>query len=122
MRKLLFNCKDLDACKDICSISKRFAILLVMMVMVGSKALARFSEESINGFKYVLDSDTRTATLKDYTNKFATDIVVPESVKAVDGYTYKITAFGDYCFLDFENLISITIPSSVTSFLLLHWL
>ena len=96
-----FNCKDLDACKDICSISKRFAILLVMMVMVGSKALARFSEESINGFKYVLDSDTRTATLKDYTNKFATDIVVPESVKAVDGYTYKITAFGDYCFLDF---------------------
>ena len=77
MRKLLFNCKDLDACKDVCSISKRFAILLVMMVMVGSKALAGANFEVINGLKYLLEHDTKTATLLANTEKYAGDIVVP---------------------------------------------
>ena len=36
----LSNCKDLDVRKGTCGITKRFAILLVMMVMITSKALA----------------------------------------------------------------------------------
>ena len=112
----LSNCKDLDARKGTYGITKRFAILLVMMVMITSKALAGASFEVIDGFKYILDSDTKTATLVPNTEKYAGDeIVIPESVKAKDGNNYKITAFGDKCFLWCSGLTSITIPSSVTS-------
>ena len=111
----LSNCKDLDVRKVTCGITKRFAILLVMMVMITSKALAGASFEVIDGFKYILDSDTKTATLLPNTEKYAGDVVIPESVKAKDGNDYKITAFGDKCFCDCSFLTSITIPSSVTS-------
>lgn len=111
----LSNCKDLDVRKGTCCITKRFAILLVMMVMITSKALAGASFEVIDGFKYLLDSDTKTATLVPNTEKYAGDVVIPESVKAKDGNNYKITAFGDKCFLWCSGLTSITIPSSVTS-------
>ena len=113
----LSNCKDLDVRKGTCCITKRFAILLVMMVMITSKALAGASFEVIDGFKYILDSDTKTATLVPNTEKYAGDeIVIPESVKAKDGNGYKVTAFGDKCFSGCSGLTSITIPSSVTSF------
>ena len=111
----LSNCKDLDVRKGTCGITKRFAILLVMMVMITSKALAGASFEVIDGFKYLLDSDTKTATLVPNTEKYAGDVVIPESVKAKDGNDYKITAFGDKCFYNCSGLTSITIPSSVTS-------
>ena len=111
----LSNCKDLDVRKSTCGITKRFAILLVMLVMITSKALAGASFEVIGGFKYLLDSDTKTATLVPNTEKYAGDVVIPESVKAKDGNDYKITAFGDQCFDDCSGLTSITIPSSVTS-------
>ena len=111
----LSNCKDLDVRKGTCCITKRFAILLVMMVMITSKALAGASFEVIDGFKYLLDSDTKTATLVPNTEKYAGDVVIPESVKAKDGNNYKITAFGDKCFLWCSGLTSISIPSSVTS-------
>ncbi len=111
----LSNCKDLDVRKGTYGITKRFAILLVMMVMITSKALAGASFEVIDGFKYILDSDTKTATLLPNTEKYAGDVVIPESVKAKDGNDYRVTAFGDKCFYDCKGLTSITIPSSVTS-------
>ena len=111
----LSNCKDLDVRKGTCCITKRFAILLVMMVMITSKALAGASFEVIDGFKYLLDSDTKTATLVPNTEKYAGDVVIPGSVKAKDGNDYKVTAFGDKCFYQCSGLTSITIPSSVTS-------
>ena len=111
----LSNCKDLDVRKVTCGITKRFAILLVMLVMITSKALAGASFEVIGGFKYLLDSDTKTATLVPNTEKYAGDVVIPESVKAKDGNDYKVTAFGDECFDYCFDLTSITIPSSVTS-------
>ena len=111
----LSNCEDLDVRKGTCCITKRFAILLVMMVMITSKALAGASFEVIDGFKYILDSDTKTATLMPNTEKYAGDVVIPESVKAKDGNDYKITAIDDKCFYECSGLTSITIPLSVTS-------
>ena len=111
----LSNCKDLDVRKGTYGITKRFAILLFMMVMITSKALAGASFEVIDGFKYILDSGTKTATLLPNTEKYAGDVVIPESVKAKDGNDYRITAFGAKCFYGCSDLTSITIPSSVTS-------
>ena len=111
----LSNCKDMDVRKGTYGITKRFAILLVMMVMITSKVLAGASFEVIDGFKYLLDSDTKTAILMPNTAKYADDVVIPESVKAKDGNDYRITAFGDECFSGCSGLTSITVPSSVTS-------
>ena len=111
----LSNCKDLDVRKGTCGITKRFAILLVMMVLITSKALAGASFEVIDGFKYLLDSDKKTATLMPNTEKYAGDVVIPERVKAKDGNGYKVTAFGDKCFQYCGGLTSVTIPSSVSS-------
>ena len=111
-KSTLFNCKEWEVCNGTCSISKRLAILIVMMVMIGSKALAGVSFEVIGGLRYLIDSDTKTATLMANTeNVYSGDIVVPESVKAKDGNVYKITAFGEKCFYGCTDLTSIKIPS-----------
>lgn len=115
-KSTLFNCKEWEVSNGTCSISKRLAILLVMMVTIGSKALAGVSFEVIGGLRYLIDSDTKTATLMANTEeKYSGDIVVPENVKAKDGNVYKITAFGEKCFYGCTDLTSIKIPSSVTS-------
>lgn len=115
-KSTLFNFKEWEVSNGTCSISKRLAILIVMMVMIGSKALAGVSFEVIGGLRYLIDSDTKTATLMANTEAvYSGDIVVPESVKAKDGNVYKITAFGEKCFYGCTDLTSIKIPSSVTS-------
>lgn len=115
-KSTLFNFKEWEVSNGTCSISKRLAILIVMMVMIGSKALAGVSFEVIGGLRYLIDSDTKTATLMANTEAvYSGDIVVPESVKAKDDNVYKITAFGEKCFYGCTDLTSIKIPSSVTS-------
>ena len=91
---------------------KGFVMLVVMMLMTASSAMA----EVIDGLRYILDSKTKTATLLPKTNgKYSGDIVVPDKVKGNDGVEYVVTAFGDRCLEDCRGLTSITIPSSVTS-------
>ena len=64
---------------------KGFVMLVVMMLMMASSAMA----EVIDGFRYVLDSETKTATLLPKKNdQYSGDIVVPEKVKGNDGVEY----------------------------------
>ena len=91
---------------------KGFVMLVVMLIMTASSAMA----EVVDGFRYNLDSGTKTATLLPKKNGYYSgDIVVPEKVKGNDGVVYVVTAFEDRCFYDCGGLTSITIPSSVTS-------
>ena len=61
---------------------KGFVMLVVMMLMIASSAMA----EVIDGFRYNLDSETKTATLLPKKNgQYSGDIVVPEKVKGNDG-------------------------------------
>ena len=53
---------------------KGFVMLVVVMLMMASSAMA----EVIDGFRYVLDSETKTATLLPKKNgQYSGDIVVP---------------------------------------------
>ena len=96
---------------------KSFVVMVVMLIMTASSAMAQETKfEVIGGLRYILDSDTKTATLLSKTNdKYSGDIVVPEKIKSSDGVEYSVTAFGDNCFSGCNVLTSITIPSSVTS-------
>ncbi|WP_194257051.1 leucine-rich repeat domain-containing protein [Segatella copri] len=87
-------------------------MLVVMMLMTASSAMA----EVIDGLRYVLDSETKTATLlPKMEGKYSGDIIVPEKVKGNDGVEYVVTSLDASCFEDCRGLTSITIPSSVTS-------
>ena len=96
---------------------KSFIVMVVMMIMTTGSAMAQEVKfEVIDGLRYLLEADTKTASVQANNGKYSGDIVVPVKVKSCDGVEYSVTSFGDYCFSDCEGLTSITIPSSVTSF------
>ena len=112
LRKRFLDCKSGTS-----SLFKGFVMLVVMMLMTTSSAMAQEAKfEVIDGFRYLLDSDTKTATLVPKTDgKYSGDIIIPEKVKGNDGVEYVVTSLGASCFLGCSGLTSITIPSSVTS-------
>ena len=91
-------------------------MLVVMMLMTASSAMAQEDKyEVIDGFRYLLDSDAKIATLVPKTDsKYSGDIIIPEKVKGNDGVEYIVASLGGNCFSG-SGLTSITIPSSVTS-------
>ena len=112
LRKGFLDCKS-----GTCSLFKGFVMLVVLMLMTTSSAMAEEAKfEVIDGFRYLLDSDTKTATLVPKTDgKYSGDIIIPEKVKGNDGVEYVVTSLGASCFKGCSGLTSITIPSSVTS-------
>ena len=107
----------LDSKSGTCSLFKGFVMLVVLMLMTTSSAMAQEAKfEVIDGFRYLLDSDTKTATLVPKTDgKYSGDIIIPEKVKGNDGVEYIVASLGASCFSGCSGLTSITIPSSVTS-------
>lgn len=107
LRKRFLDCKSGTS-----SLFKGFVMLVVMLIMTTSSAMA----EVIDGIRYLLDSDTKTATLlPKMEGKYSGDIIIPEKVKGNDGVEYVVTSLGESCFSGCRGLTSITIPSSVTS-------
>ena len=113
LRKRFLDCKSGTS-----SLFKGFVMLVVLMLMTTSSAMAQEAKfEVIDGFRYLLDSGTKTATLVpqkdgDYSGDI---IIIPEKVKGNDGVEYVVTTLGASCFKGCSGLTSITIPSSVTS-------
>ena len=97
---------------------KGFIMLVVLMLMMASSAMAQEAKfEVIGGLRYLLDTGAKTATLMPKTDsKYSGDIVVPEKVNGSDGMEYVVTSLSEKCFSDCSSIKSITIPSSVTSF------
>ena len=95
---------------------KSLVLLVVIAILATSNTYAQASFETIDGLRYLIDSDAKTATLTaNVGEKYSGDIVVPEMVMASDGVEYPVTAFGDNAFKECGGLKSVTIPSSVTS-------
>ncbi len=99
------------------SFLKNFLLLMALLFMATSNAFAQASFETIDGVRYLIDSDAKSATVVPLSGdqKYSGDVVVPEKVKANDGVEYPVTAFGENAFKGCGGLTSITIPSSVTS-------
>ena len=117
MKDFTLRKRFLDSKRGTSSLFKGFVMLVVLMLMTTSSAMAQEAKfEVIDGFRYLLDSDTKTATLVPKTDgKYSGDIIIPEKVKGNDGVEYVVTSLGDFCFSVCSGLTSITIPSSVTS-------
>ena len=112
MKDFTLRKRFLDSKSGTRSSFKGFIMLVVMMLMTTSSAMA----EVIDGIRYMLDPDTKTATvLPKMEGKYSGDIIIPEKVKSNDGIEYVVTSLGASCFEDCNVLKNITIPSSVTS-------
>ena len=112
MKDFTLRKKFLDCKSGTSSLFKGFVMLVVLMLMTTSSAMA----EVIDGLRYVLDPVKKTATLlPKMEGKYSRDIIIPEKVKGNDGVEYVVTSLGASCFEDCSGLTSITIPSSVTS-------
>ena len=96
---------------------KGFVMLVIMMLMTASTAMAQEVKfEVIDGLRYSLDTGTKTATLMPKTDGlYSGDIIIPEKVKGNDGVEYVVTLLGASCFSGCSGLTSITIPPFVTS-------
>ena len=112
LRKRFLDCK-----RGTSSLFKGFVMLVVLMLITTSSAMAQEPKfEVIDGFRYFLESDMKTATLfPKREGKYSGDIIIPEKVKSNDGVEYIVTSLGASCFEGCSDLTSITIPSSVTS-------
>ena len=112
MKDFTLRKKFLDCKSGTSSLFKGFVMLVVLMLMTTSSAMA----EVIDGIRYLLESDTKTATLlPKMEGKYSGDIIIPEKVKGNDGVEYVVTSLVASCFEGCSGLTSITIPSSVTS-------
>lgn len=96
---------------------KSLVLLVVIAILATSNTYAQSGFETIDGLRYLIDPDAKTAalTFNPSGEKYSGNIVVPEKVKASNGVEYPVTAFGSNAFKDCGGLKSITIPSSVTS-------
>ena len=112
LRKRFLDCKSGTS-----SLFKGFVMFVVLMLMTTSSAMAEEAKfEVIDGFRYLLESDTKTATLlPKMEGKYSGDIIIPEKVKGNDGVEYIVASLRASCFEGCSGLTSITIPSSITS-------
>ncbi len=90
---------------------KMFILLLAMLLITTSNAFAQVSYETIDGIRYLLDSDAKTATVvASNGEKYSGDIVIPEKIKVTDADEYDIVAIGDEAFKECYDLLSVKIP------------
>ena len=90
---------------------KGFVVLVVMLIMTASSAMAQEARfEVIGGLRYLIDAGVKTAALMPKTDgKYFGDIVVPEKVKSSDGAEYSVTSLGGSCFYDCSGLTSMRV-------------
>lgn len=81
------------------------SFMVVMMIMTTSSAMAQDAKfEVIDGFRYLLFTGTKTASLIASTqDEYSGDIVVPEKVKSSNGVEYNVTSLGIFFTLNFEG-------------------
>ena len=93
---------------------KTLKLLTATMLMLVAMAAGAetISHVTIGNLVYSLDTDTKVATVTDYSNE-PTDVVIPNTIEY--GGDYSVTTIGERAFAYCTSLASIDIPNSVTT-------
>ena len=93
---------------------KTLKLLTATMLMLVAMAAGAetISHVTIGNLVYSLDTDTKVATVTDYSNE-PTDVVIPNTIEY--GGDYSVTTIGERAFAYCTSLVSIDIPNSVTT-------
>ena len=103
-------------------LSKLLFLFVVLLSITSKKSFAHdIAVENADGvtiyYNYINNGKELEVTYYGdsyYTNNYTGNVVIPEEVTYMSK-TYKVTSIGGYAFRDCMDLVSITIPSSVTS-------
>lgn len=94
--------------------SRFLKIIFSFVLCLSSSGILATNFEVIDGLKYLLDTETNTATLvANSENPYSGVIKVPEEVISSAGLKYPVTYCAENCFLNCEALTQVMLPSSV---------
>ena len=111
--------------KTILKMKKQLLLLVMTLLpMVASINALAHDFEAVNAdgktIYYKFNSDCTTVSVSyrgndhsSYSNEYSGDIVIPESV-TYNGKSYPIASIDDYAFYACDNLLSVTIPNTIT--------
>lgn len=92
-------------------VKRLFLFTFAMIVGLSESYATGF--ETINGFRYLLDTDSKTAILvANNDNEYVGDIIVPEKIIGKDGVECVVVALGDNCFKE-SSVQSVFLPSTI---------
>lgn len=95
------------------SVFLMIGLLLLLPNTVNANTTNEYVDTSTN-IKYLLDEETKTATVTGYVETVAMDITIPSQI--INGSNeYIVTKIEDLAFLQCDTVKSITIPKTVTS-------
>lgn len=80
----------------------------------GSDFVQKEMTTVVDGIKYSLDANQKTAKVIAHNHSYSGDIDIPANI-TYDNVVYKVNALGFGCFADCEGLKSIKLPDGITS-------
>ena len=92
----------------------KISLVLFALMMVPKAASAYETDVIVNGIRYNVNTNTRTAEVTSSDNSYTGDVVIASSV-SFDGVACSVTSIGQYAFRYCSDLTSVSIPSSVKS-------
>lgn len=94
--------------------------LVSLSLIVGIAAAGRAESVTVDGMTFELYATSRTAALTATTDDLGTDVVIPATV-TYNGAAFTVTDIRENSFKDKTNLISVSIPGTVTSVGSIAW-
>ncbi len=92
-----------------------FAAIAAFNFSLRAEDFSAVNADGVSIYYNILDSTVRTVEVtKDWDNPYSGSVNIPASV-SYNGNLYSVTRIGNYAFYNCIDLISITIPSSVTN-------
>lgn len=91
-----------------------FTLRFILISLFAAMGIVMNAESIIystdDGFKYYLDTETKTAKLAKYSGS-TKEVIIPENV-TYEGFTYNVTKLGGGCFFGCSALTSITVDDN----------
>lgn len=89
-------------------------LLLALVLLNATSALARSHDFVVNGIGYYLNKDGKSVTVTQKIGSYSGEVIIPNEIKYLNA-NLAVTSIDDRAFYDCSGLTSVTIPNSVKS-------
>lgn len=89
-------------------------LLLALVLLNATSALARSHDFVVNGIGYYLNKDGKSVTVTQKRGSYSGEVIIPKEIKYLNA-NLVVTSIDDMAFYDCSSLTSVTIPNSVKS-------
>ena len=89
-------------------------LLLALVLITATSALARSHDFVVNGITYYLNKDGKSVTVTQKRGSYSGEVIIPKEIKYLNA-NLVVTSIDDLAYYQCSNLTSVTIPNSVKS-------